>query len=210
MSDGQPENKIGLAAALAETHDPSRLPGGCQTVEQAALFPLSQTDSQKMAADAGLPAAGKGRPAGAKNKSTQEWRDYLLARFESPLVGIATIATASLPQLRAELNEVCGFHVDRNLSIGDAIQLMKIRQEARKELAPYLHSKQPIAIEGGQNGLVQLIINHGSADQRPASEALDIEFIKTESESNQSLSDRDFQESNGDESNESEEGVSNE
>lgn len=126
------------------------------------------------------PRTGRaGRPKGAKNRSTEQWRDYILARYRSPLVALAEMWSRTPAQLAADLG-LYKFHegkmvvapvLDANgvwledgdgkprwqpvLATGDAAAM---QQAAMIAALPYLHQKQPLAIQGlgGERGLLVL------------------------------------------------------
>jgi hypothetical protein len=99
-----------------------------------------------------------GRPLGARNRSTEAWREYLLSRYRSPLVSCLEIAAKTPRQLAEEwgLYERVGageFAQDR-LATGEAAKLIL---EALKVVAPYLHGKVPLEIkvpEGARGGVL--------------------------------------------------------
>lgn len=101
---------------------------------------------------------GRGRPAGVRNKSTDEWRKILLGKYQSPLVGLLEIASRSPKELAEELGMYKSVLVgpqtykDR-LAVGDAFSM---QLDALKAALPYLHQKQPLAIEakGDKRGLL--------------------------------------------------------
>lgn len=101
-----------------------------------------------------------GRPAGARNKSTEEWRAYLLARYRSPLVGLLEIASRSPRELAQQIGLYEYFQdvdgdVRQRLAVVDAF---KIQVDALKAALPYLHQRQPLAIEGKGNTRGLLVI----------------------------------------------------
>lgn len=92
---------------------------------------------------------GPGRPAGARNRRTQEWVDYILARYRSPLVVLAEIYSRTPEELATELKLYervpigDGQYEDR-LATGEAF---KRQMEALQAILPYVHQKQPMAVE---------------------------------------------------------------
>ena len=96
---------------------------------------------------------GPGRPPGAKNKSTDEWSRYILSRYRSPLIALAEIASATPAKLADELSRT--LTKDKRVS---ELQALEMIVKAAEKLAPYLHQKQPIALDGGGAGLLQIVI----------------------------------------------------
>lgn len=126
------------------------VPPNTMDAEQPDFFMLSRAEDGEQARKLGAVPRGKGvagRPLGAKNKSTEAWREYLLSRYVSPLIGMAEIAGRPPGDLARELG--C-----------PVVEAFKLQIVCLRELAPYLHSKMPIALDAGPNGLIQLAI-HG-------------------------------------------------
>jgi len=90
------------------------------------------------------PKRGRGRPPGSRNKRTEEWVEYLSARYPSPLIALAETYSRPVDELAAELN--C-----------TKLEAFKIQIIAAKELAPFWHQKQPIAV-AVEGGLLNLFI----------------------------------------------------
>ena len=78
--------------------------------------------------------AAHGRPAGSVARSTAEMQRFMLSRYRSPLVGLAEIAARPARDLAEELGCSPLEAFDRQL-------------KAMGELAPYLHSKMPAAVQ---------------------------------------------------------------
>lgn len=206
MAADLPTETTGLQTAVAEAQADAGLPYDRSPGEQACFFGLSQVEEGKTARELGSPVRGKGRPPGAKNKSTEAWREFILSQFPSPLQGLAHIAFRPLREMADELGA-------KAPTFDQLMECLKVQIACMKELAPYLHSKQPIAIDGGEHGLIQLIIGQGQFqhDAGKSHGPLNVEFLKMESnESNQSLSEEEKAESNGEESNGITQGVDNE
>lgn len=90
-----------------------------------------------------------GRPKGARNKSTEQWRQYLLGRYRSPLVGLLEIASRSPKDLAKELGlyervPIGGGEYEDRLATGDAF---RAQIEAMRAALPYLHSKAPAELQ---------------------------------------------------------------
>lgn len=168
------EVKTGLKTVLAEqvsTSEPVAAP-----VEQLDLLPLVDASALQKAAEKGAGPRGVGRPPGSKNKNTQEWRDFILGKYTSPLVVLAEAYSRPVHVLAAELK----------CSLEDAF---KLQIAAAKELAPYVHQKMPQAIEAGENGLIHLTINAlgGGAQAVESDQAPVVEFIQSGTVENQWL-----------------------
>ncbi|HRJ67482.1 MAG TPA: hypothetical protein PLW48_10125, partial [Alphaproteobacteria bacterium] len=138
---------------------------------------------------------GAGRPAGSKNRSTQEWRRFLLSRHASPLQAMMqcySMPTDELARLLSCTKE----------------SAYKLQLQCAKECAPYLHQKMPLAIDTGDQGLIQLTINMGSHAQpmdAKTVEGMAVQVLNTvddESEQNQIFSQDEIENSNGLTSNE--------
>lgn len=82
----------------------------------------------------GLEERKAGRPKGAKNKSTKEWVEYFTNKFESPLIALGKLYTQDTKQLARTM--CC-----------DRIDALKLQISAATAVLPYVHQKQPIAIE---------------------------------------------------------------
>lgn len=180
------KGKQGLKTAVAELHDPSKPPVEPVVQMQLPELPL---DSALEAWDIAPKARGRGRPPGAKNKSTEEWREYLLTRGQSPLVVLQQTFSMSVGELALALGKT------GHLTFDQALELYKLQIMAAKELAPYLHSKMPQAVDvGGEGGLIQLVINHGAAARQGVQDAGGAAFqvLNTPDEENQLVTDADF------------------
>lgn len=109
-----------------------------------------------------------GRPAGARNKSTEEWVRYFLSRYRSPMTALAEIYSRPLDDLVAHLQAIADKHSVVKAGEGDGIavgvsrihplEVAKMQIAAASALLPYVHKKQPldIAIDGRQPGIVVL------------------------------------------------------
>lgn len=142
---GDPGKKVGLGAAveilLAETVEE-------RAAEQLALLPVpgDGVGGDEKASE----RAGKGRPAGSRNKSTMEMVAFIRARYPNPLIFLAQTYSRPVDQLAQELG----------CKKKEAFDLMVT---AAKNLAPYMEQKQPVAVEITDKGVVQLVIVRGVA-----------------------------------------------
>lgn len=108
-----------------------------------------------------------GRPAGARNKSTEEWVRYFLARYRAPMTALAEIYSRPLGPLVDELQAMADKHKSwvetkdggrwERVAISP-LEVLKMQRDAAAALLPYVHKKQPldIAIDGRQPGIVVL------------------------------------------------------
>ncbi len=118
-----------------------------RAAKDAALrLSMDATDRAQAARQAGLPLGaagaplepieprGVGRPAGSVAQATARMRDFILARYRSPLIGMAEVFSRPLDELARELG----------CSRFDAF---KVQLAAMADLAPYIHSKMPTAVQ---------------------------------------------------------------
>lgn len=86
-----------------------------------------------------------GRPPGARNKRTVAMANYLLSRYTSPLEVLAQIATARIDELSVAMG--C-----------TKLEAMQEKRLAALGLLPYLHQKQPVAVDVTERKVVNLTI----------------------------------------------------
>lgn len=122
--------KAERAAAEAATRAEMLRQAGAQ--EQLGL-PLAPVMAQEPMAEAEAPM----ERSGAWKRDTRAWKEFLLRRYRSPLVGLAEVAARPVAQLATELG--C-----------TRLEAFRVQMDALKELAPYLHQKMPtaVAVEG--------------------------------------------------------------
>lgn len=185
----------GIASAVELIEEDMEKNKPYQAPEQAELLPLAPA-GEGVEAQRRVEKSGKvGRPRGAVNRKTQEWADYLLSRYPSPLQGLAEIYSRPVKDLAREL----GFEVDgkRTAKPEQLLELLKVQISAADKLAPYLHSKMPVAIDTGDQSLFQLTINAGGNNQQNQSlSGVDI-FNTNAYESNDDYQDVDYIDENG-------------
>ena len=105
-----------------------------KTAEQLSLLPTPAAVELAGEDDAAAARSGRGRPHGSLNRRTKEWTDFILSRYTSPLLFLAETYTRPVQLLAAELG----------CSIEDAF---KIQMVAAKELGPYVHQRQAVAVQ---------------------------------------------------------------
>lgn len=152
----------GLKTAVAEA---MQSVAHVDETEQLPLLPLRQVGAGEDAANEGdIAPRGAGRPKGAQNRNTEAWRQWILKRYPSPLQALAEVFSRSIADLAKELGR-------DNPTYDQKVELLKLQLQCAKELAPYVHSKQPLAVDVGGAGLMQLIINTGMADKAQVDDA---------------------------------------
>jgi hypothetical protein len=129
--------------------------------EQPELFADAGDDAPAALAPAARSGPQGGRPKGARNRSTEEWRRYLLSRYQSPLVGLAEIWSRTPAELAKELG-LYKFHEGKLVTMAvkdpetgeerqEAVlatgEAAAMQLQARVAALPYLHQKLPQAVE---------------------------------------------------------------
>lgn len=136
---------------------------------------------------------GPGRPAGAENLATKEFREYLLARGVSPLMQIMRWSTHTPTSLAAELK--C-----------TRLEAFRLLMDLWGELAPYLHQKMPQAVEVDARTAGMLILGAITADQAQQIGRKwgvpDLQLAAQEVQQNQPLLEADAEKSHGGKSHE--------
>ena len=144
--------------------------------EQASL-PLASEEGNLLPPKPEPPKRGRGRPEGARNKRTQEVADYLLSRYRSPLEVLAETYSLPVEVLAQKLG--CTRY-----------EAKKLQLAAADKLAPYLHQKQPVAIDPGDGGLVSLVIQAAgpAGGSAPAEGGVVLDMMPVEIKENQGVS----------------------
>lgn len=93
---------------------------------------------------------GVGRPLHSRNKRTVEWAEYLLTRYASPLEVLAQMAVARVDELAARLG--C-----------TKFEAYQEKRLAAIALVPFIHQKQPLAVNFSNKTFVHLTISEESA-----------------------------------------------
>ena len=148
--------KAGLATAIA-TVGAGEAPASA--AEQLALLPAAAGET--LAEPVGLTERRIGRPAGARNRRTKEMVDWLLnARgLKPPLEFLLELLDKSTAEL-----------VDLGVKAEEAL---KLKVHAATAALPYVHQKQPMAVEavGKTAGLLVLPGEGGTAEEQAEEEA---------------------------------------
>lgn len=169
-----PPDPSGLVTGAALAVDAAPRPaGGGQ--DQPSLFGADPVEPDGLGPVDEVAAAprGRGRPAGSRNRSTEEWSRFILTRYRSPLLGLAELAQATPVDLQRDLG---GAPTKDKADGCTLVEAVKIIMAAQQALAPYLHQKQPLAIDAGGVGLMQVIINTGAGGN--ATRTFDIQPIE--------------------------------
>lgn len=136
----------------------SRDAGVSRVIDEAAPDLFEATDAPMPLS---LPARGQsgpkgGRPKGAVNRRTADMVRYILSQHRSPLVVMAQTYTRSPRELAIELEMFArnddgsvkrGADGEPLLAPGALVKAFELQQQSARDLAPYLHSKMPQAVE---------------------------------------------------------------
>jgi hypothetical protein len=98
-----------------------------------------------------------GRPPGQRNRRTQEWIDFLLSRFRSPLEELLAIGTKDVEEIRKDYKL-------------DAVQALQVKIKCLEACLPHLHPRlaaMEVKVPGSLEGAPVLLTLE--------SEALEIE-----------------------------------
>ena len=110
---------------------------------------------------------GPGRPAGSPNKRTEAVVEHMLSRYRSPLEAMAAAASMPTRDFIARIAEIYqefgtldkdGKILPFHLSFMQIMQIVQMQYNLWRELAPYLHQKQPVALEIEGSGAIPLAI----------------------------------------------------
>lgn len=117
-------------------------------------------------------ARGPGRPPGSRNRRTSQWVDYLLSRYASPLEVLAQMATAPVDRLKVQLG--C-----------TALEAFQEKRHCAIALAPFLHQRQPLAVNISERKVIYLTIDASPPSGRALEDSaltLEAQVIRPESE----------------------------
>ncbi len=134
---------------------------------------------------------GRGRPAGSINKRTQAFADYLLTRFQSPVVGLLKTASMTPAELLKFL--IDDFQEQFKVKVEPKFEMIwdcvKVIQKAATEAAPYTNAKLPGVTAEQNDGKAPTAIilgglslhTHNGAGEKSAEnegEIIDVEVSK--------------------------------
>lgn len=111
-------------------------------VAEQAMLPLAPVGELE---EGELRPVSGGRPRGAVDRSASDWRAYFLTRYRSPLHMLAEVAGRPTLQLAEELG--CTL-----------LEAMQLQMKAAAELAPYLHSKAPVALQVDGQAVAPVVV----------------------------------------------------
>lgn len=110
---------------------------------------------------------GPGRPRGARNRSTDEMVEHIKATGRDPLLVLRDWANADVLELA------------RHLSC-NALDAAKLQMAAVRELAPYVHSKKPVAIQGAEDGFTLVVGSIQTTAQAGSATTIDLDWESVE------------------------------
>lgn len=116
-------------AATARRLTAELLEAGRIEARQAGLALTPAVEPEPMA-----PGPLGGRPGGSVAKKTADWQRFILSRYRSPLVFFAEVAARPVRDLADELG--C-----------TVLEAFELQMRAAGELAPFVHSKMPTALQ---------------------------------------------------------------
>ncbi len=158
--------------------------------QQDELFELPDLPlPPAIGADRSTVSRGRGRPKGSANRRTTAWTDYLLARYRSPLEFLAETFARRVEDLARELS--C-----------TPAEAFDLQLKAAKELAPFLHQKQPLAVDVTKKSAGALVIMRPDEAVQLAGQGIDLPF--GERKQNQQVIDGQVEKSDGEQSDEAE------
>lgn len=162
--------KEGLASALDLTLGAASTDAapGAATAEQLPLLPADPAgQSVEVLTGTGDPSAprGPGRPAGSKNRRTEEWIDfYFESGLPDPMLFLGRMLAKPVKVLAAELS----------CKVKEAGER---QQAAAIALLPYIHQKLPQAIELDK-GVTILQITVAQGDAKATSKLMDLAAVE--------------------------------
>ena len=130
----------------------------------------------------------QGRPAGSRNKRTDDFAKYLLSFGQHPAITMMQIqATPPEALIEASRQEkVHSFRRDGEPNVVierltyEAAQSLRIR--CAEGLMPYLESKKPVSVDMSFNGIADLIIEGVTHSREEVADIVDADFLALEGE----------------------------
>lgn len=148
--------KAGLKTAVEMLLD-ARPDVAARAAEQLSLLPTPAAAADLAADDEGARRSGPGRPPGSRNRRTEEWVEYLLRRYSSPLIGLFETFSRPVEQLAAELG--C-----------TKLEAFKEQRAALEAALPYVHQKLPLAVSIDAKTHATLVLDLGGVRPGEAGE----------------------------------------
>lgn len=148
MSGG--DKVSGVAAVLDELIADARSPLDGNEAQDSLFDPADfEPDVPMPMAPVQRSGPQGGRPKGARNKSTEQLREYITSRYKHPLIVLAEMWSRTPAELAKDLELYDrqyfeGAEIACHLATGEAA---KLQRDALIAALPYLAQKMPIAIE---------------------------------------------------------------
>ncbi len=181
----------GMATALALAGGAGAMPADGQ---QDELFGEDHDAPMPLAPSARPTARKAGRPAGSRNRSTREMVELFLSRYQPPLMVCGEIYTRSPAELARELGMVREVDVvppgmeiistiperigaegqliaPKRFVVWDLEAAFRLQCDARDAALPYVHQRQPLAIEAKGNARGLLIMGDMTVHNHAPGEA---------------------------------------
>jgi hypothetical protein len=125
----------------------------------------------------------RGRPAGSRNKRTDDFARYLLSFGQHPAITMMQIQ-ASPPEVLIQASEQPKVHSFRKDGTPNIVierlsyeQAQSLRIRCAEGLMPYLESKKPVAVDLSFNGVADLMIEGVTHSRDEMAEVLEGEFL---------------------------------
>lgn len=190
----------GLTAAL------EALGAGDAPMDGASQVDLfAEPDARLPLAPSKGPSTG-GRPKGARNRRTEEWVSFILGRYRAPLVVLAETWSRTPRELAEELGLVerdgegqarLGVDGRPRLRNGALAEAYGVQQAAAIAALPYLHQRQPLAIQASVKSAGLIVIGDLSGMSEAGEGVLTLTIPHQQ---NQALSEADLAQSDGQQS----------
>lgn len=139
-----------------------------------------------------------GRPVGARNRSTEQWRRYLLSKYPHPLETLLALTARKPVDLARELG-LYKFHEGKlvtafdartgeELPVLDTGAATKVLVDAATAALPYIAQKQPISVEAVGKVAGMIVIGDLAGIQDGGDGTLTLDLVPNDSEQNQQVS----------------------
>lgn len=128
-------------------------------------------------------AKRRGRPPGARNKRTDDFRRYLLGFGQHPAITMMQIQSTP-PELLIEASQQPKVHSFRKDGTPNLVtermtysEAQSLRVRCAEGLLPYLESKKPVAVDMTFSGVADLIIQGVTHSDAEIDEMLEGDFL---------------------------------